>query len=599
MKLIISFREVLDFELPNSKFILVSKFNSHALVDNAIHFLIEDIYINDPEFLLEEEKKYTNYINDLSEDLADVFTASKTTLYFVMMAFENWKTTIENIINTNYIHEVIFSDLVFQSFYLPFYEAESEVTKPLYYEPFDFISSGLFDYLKQEHKNISISITKEHSRFSLFKRVFIRRYGLLSVKIVLQTLELLKRFSFRKRLMPLSKKFVFLSRGVAHSQYVVDFAKYYNDDVCIYASDGLRTLGKNKSFLIKSGLTQNDYVNSTEVSSLLTLYKSIFHILKLLFKYNFKYKSKLRSLDKKYNFAYSSSINEMIIHYLETHIYVSNLKRFLTNSADKGKPSELVVSCEIYTQYSYFIALLGRSSNIKTIQLISVAMNIVPLPRYFFCGKAVFNQKQVFRQFEEHNPSLKGIATYWGNLTFDENVVSTTKKLIPGKLRVVYFSQPVADEENDFVIIDKLLELQTKISLEIIIKQHPREDLDKFSRYGTKVTVYSGTVSLKDVIHEADIAIVKFSAVEHYLLNYGIPTIYCSFSEIARLSMTNIINTGYKGIAFSPLDLENMLLNIESLEKVYFEFRNQELFNRFENKGINVFRENLMKYVNE
>jgi hypothetical protein len=599
MKLVISFREVLNFKLPDSEFILVSKFNSHSLIDNVTHFLIEDIYINDSGFLRDEEKKYAQYINELPGDLADVFTASKTTLYFVMMAFENWRATIERILQANYIDEIIFSDLVFQHFYLPFYEAESEVTKPLYYEPFDFISTGLFDYLSEKHKTISISIKKEHSKFSLFKRVFIRRYGLLSVKIFLQTIQLIKRFSFRKRLMPLSKRFLLLSRGVAHSQYVLDFAKYYSDDVCIYASDGLRTLGKNNSFLNKGGLAQGDYVDSMEISSLLTLYKSAFHIFKLLLKYNLKYKGKLKMLDKQYKLAYSSSVNEMIIHYLETHIYVSNLKRFLVNSANKGKPTELLVSCEIYTQYSYFIALLGRNSNIKTIQLISVAMNIVPLPRYFFCGKAVFNQKQVYRQFEEHNPSLKDIATYWGNLTFDENAVSAAKKSGTGKLSIVYFSQPVADEENDFVIIDKLLQLQARIPLEIMIKQHPREEPDKFSRYGKHVTVYSGTVSLKDAIHGADIAIVKFSAVEHYLLNYGIPTIYCSFSEIARLSMTNIISTGYKGIAFSPLDLENILLNAEGLGKIYYEFRNQELFNRFENKGINVFRENLVKYADE
>ncbi len=598
MKLIIAFTDQVDHQSVDGEFVVISKYKHHGQIEGGIHYLVEDVYVDDQVFLSQEEIKYDKYFRKLSPKLQDIFNSSKTTLYFVMMAFRNWQNTLDEVLLAYNIEEIIFTDIVNQNEYLPFYEAESEVTKPLYYNTYDFISISLYNYVNKSRKGYRITILKNHSRLSLLKRVFLRRYALLILKFLIQVGQVLKN-TFKKKVNAESKRYVFLSRGVAHSQYLLDYAKSNAKNVTLYLSDGLRTLGKNNAFVENGNLAPQSIVQSSNVSSLSNLLISFFDIVKTLVIYKTTVEKKLRSLDLEFGFAYSSAINEMIIHYLETEIYVRNLETYLRREIKNGTKPEVLVSCEIYTQYSYFISLLGKKLNIKTLQLISVAMNIVPLPKYFFCDKAIFNQKNVLKDFEVKNERFKDVATYWGNLTFDENDLAERQIGSDKVLKIIYFSQPVADEENDFVIIDSLIKLGESIAIEIFIKQHPRESEMKFARYGEQVVILSGTTSLKEAIKDAHLAIVKFSAVEHYLLNYGIPTIYCAFSEIAKLSMTGVIQTGYKGIAYSSDELQNLILNKDFLFSVYKSFRKEELLNRFENKGLISFNENLLKFTNE
>lgn len=599
MKVFIKFNEPVLIDLPTAGYIVLSKFRSDAEKYNGFHKLVEDVHIADADFLRSEVLKFDEYIAQLPKNLSDIFKASKTSLYFVMMALENWKAGLRDLLAADRVDEVVFTEMLDQDFYLPFYEAEWEVTKRLQYETYDFISSALYKFLAANYPAVKLTVLKKHSRFKLRKRIFIRRYGLLALKAVLQAGRFLKGIKPSSKTEKDAKPVIFLSRGVAHSQYVVDYVKEFADQSEIYISDGLRTTGKNKAFLTNCNLTEDDYIDSFSDASIATFFSCVISILSILLSYKIRYKEKLRKLDKKYGLAYSSAVTEMIIHSLETHIYISNLERFIKKRAINGGLPKVLISCEIYTQYTYFIAALGAKYNIKTIQLISVAMNAGFLPQYFYCDKALFNQRQILNDFKQNNPALAYKSDYWGNLTFNEHQSERIKKALSEKLTVIFFSQPTIDEENDFAILNCLTALKKEMPLNIVVKPHPREKLEKFSNYKDHITIYPATAALADVITTADLAIVKFSAVEHYLLNYGIPTLYAAFSQIAKNGINNIINSGYEGITFSVPELKEQIVKFPKIADSYKKFRNNEMLKRFENKGIYSFHNNLDAYINE
>ncbi|MGV8879144.1 MAG: hypothetical protein ACOH2A_08950 [Sphingobacteriaceae bacterium] len=600
MKILISFTEHISFDLPQHDYIILSKFKSHSIKYGTAHKLIEDVHVDDKELLLEEEGKYNEYIANLPEDISEIFISSKTSLYFVIMALENWKIAVKTLVDEYQIDEVVFLELIDQNFYMPFYEAEGEVTKRLNYETYDFISIHLYNYIKANYNNINLTINKKRSNLKLRKRILIRRYGLFIIKILLQGWQYVKFYKFGFVPFSPTTEILFLSRGMAHSQYVVDYIKEFSSLSKVYFSDGLRTLGKNEQFLSKSSCSKNDCINSVKAASLYNFIKSVVQVTFILIKYKVVYERRLKFLDIRYKMPYSSSINEMIIHYLETHVYVSNLKLFLKKQKARNEVlPKVIITCEIYTQYTYFLAKLGKSCKIKTIQLISVAMNTGYLPQYFFCDRVLFNQKQILKNFQNKNQYLSYKCDYWGNLTFNELASTYKRKEFDEKLKVVFFSQPVIDEENDFIILSVLQLIKKNCSIDIFVKPHPRESPEKFFNYINDIQILSNTISLHEAVEFADVAIVKFSAVEHYLLNYGIPTIYCAFSQTAKNAISDIIKTGYKGIAFSQNDLISLVTDFPKLLGYYSLFRNDEMNRRFENMGLYSFHNSLLKFINE
>jgi hypothetical protein len=599
MKIFIVFSENIVPDSPKSSDIILSKFKSLSAKYGDVHKLTENVLINDPEFLRSAEVVFEEYISLLPKYLQDIFISSKTSLYFVMIALENWRRSLDNLISEYPVEEIVFTEIIHQDFYLPFYEAEGEVTKALSYEPYDFISIALCNFVKSQYPAIKITVVKEHSKLKLRKRIFVRRYVLLLLKVLLQGWQCLKAVKFSLKKARPVKPVIFLSRSVAHSQYVVDYVKEFTAQSELYISDGLRTIGKNAGFLSNYDQSTNDYINSVDRASFFTFISSTWQVLLILVKYKIFYKRKLKPLDEKYGVSYSSSITEMIIHYLETHVYVANLETLVRREKAHNNLPKVLITCEIYTQYTYFIAKLGAKYNIKTIQLISVAMNTAFLPQYFFCDKVLFNQVWVMDKFKQNHPYLASKCAYWGSLSFNELQSVKARRNLSEKLSVIFFSQPVIDEENDFIILDCLREIKQAVPIEILVKQHPREKPEKFSNYINDIKVFSGTASLNEVVEQADLAIVKFSAVEHYLLNYGIPTIYCAFSKVARSTITNITETGYKGIAYTPEELKELVIDFPAITAEYIEFRKEEMFKRFENKGIFSFNENLVRYIND
>ncbi|MCO5949297.1 hypothetical protein [Mucilaginibacter flavidus] len=597
MKLFILFSENIEFDLPESNYIILSKFKSHSSRYGHVHEKLEDVHVNDIDFLKQEELIYDEYTRQLPKSLADVFISSKTSLYFVMMALENWKITVKRLIEEYSIEEIVFTELLDQNFYMPFYEAEGEVTKPLQYEAYDFISKLLYGFINRNYPRIEVNIIKKHSVLTLRKRILARRYGLFIYKVLLQA-----KLYFKLKINSAAKikDILFLSRGLAHSQYIVDYVREFNEQSDIYASDGLRTQGKNKEFLRNSGLGKDDYIDNIETTSFLGFLASVWFVLALLLKYKIVYQHKLKRTDKKYGFPYSNAVTEMIIHSLEAQVYTSGLERLIKRQKKEGaRIPKTLITCEIYTQYAYFIAELGKKYDIKTIQLISVAMSTGYLPHFFFCDQVLFNQRKVLEAFKSNNQYLAHKCDYWGNLTFNECGDIHRKDAGDGVLRVVQFTQPVLDEENDFAILDTLLDIKNDRQIEITVKPHPRESPEKFSNYDNEVQICSSTISLQAAIENADLALVKFSAVEHYLLNYGIPTIYCAFSQMAKNGISEVIKTGYKGIAFSAEELKELVVGFPGIVPFYKDFRENEMFKRFENKGIYYFRNSLLKYINE
>ncbi|MDA8692803.1 hypothetical protein N9L92_01985, partial [Saprospiraceae bacterium] len=150
---------------------------------------------------------------DFFGDLRKIFEASLPAFYnHVYGNYVKWFHGLNEVLNGNPgINEIVLSDAIEKSNYIPFYESEGEVNRKLFYNSYDFIPRLLFSWLRSEGYNCTIY--RRRSRIKLMFNVFMRRYALLHLMVLIIALKKI-RYIFNsnkiKRPSPYSKKLKFI-----------------------------------------------------------------------------------------------------------------------------------------------------------------------------------------------------------------------------------------------------------------------------------------------------------------------------------------------------------------------------------------------------
>ncbi len=486
-----------------------------------------------------------------------------------------WIDTIELALAKHNFDEIIIVGYTKHIGYLPYYEAEGEIGSQLLYKDYDVIPALIEKYFSE--KEIKVKIEQKKSVIKLRLRIFIRRYVLLVYKVFAF---LLKKFKTRKfKTHPIdfkTIKFLFSTRSIAHSEYMYNFFNAYNKETIVHVNDGIHAGNKNLNFIDKQG-----YKNVS------TLYKTVstrkvvfvfFVILKAVLQVKKDSSINVRGI----TMNISSSIIEMLISYFDALIYKESI---LTTIKDN---KVILVTGEMYTPYAYVVSEIGKETGNLTVQLQTTAMMVRREPNFVYCDKFLMNSKANSKAFKKLYPKNSNYIDYYGSLLYNEKNSETIEDRRELK-KLIYFTQPLIEEDIEFKIIDKLIELESTYNYKTYIKLHPRERTNKLDRYNNSLNVIDNNLIFKEYIADFDLAVIRNTSLGSSIILEGVPIITCLLSKSAQNSKMDYINKDYYGTIFFIDELQGKIENFERLKNEFINYREDYVKVNDLTKGIHNF----------
>jgi hypothetical protein len=549
-----------------------------------------DNYVSVNSFQVDEKtisEFYTSFVAESSRfddvDLLHIAKACNNNLYTNHLVLFKWKEAIDTILAKHDISEVIVTDLVSSMDYAPYYEAEGEAHVRLMYKPYDFIPSVLHAYLKRKY-SLRPRVLRHRSKALLLLRIVVRRYVLLLVKLLFYIFKLLK-FKFSKHVSitnntKLSGN-VFTTRSIAHYDAIQKVSSQSGNDI-VFCGEGAFTFLDNYTF------TKKNY----ELTESFLFHISLFDLIKYL-KTAVSRLTNL-SVDKHINYdnmqiPYRDSLKEMCISYFEVDLLECAQSRFISK-CDLNDNSILFTS-EMYTPFAYSHARLGKELNIKTVQLQTTNMFVVYEPNFLYCDYFIFNSRTLVESYKEKYPENAEKTPFLGNFMVEKP--SSEIKSFEKLSRVLYFTQPLTDEDIEQEILKKLCMLSEELHFTLLVKLHPRDTRAKLANFEGLLKVVDESASFDDYMRGIDVCVLKTSSIASKIVLKGVPILYCLYSEWARNGELDYIDFSYAGTTTKLAELEAAIKAPKSLLSSYAQYRTKYINQNGLDSGYDEFMDNL------
>jgi hypothetical protein len=267
----------------------------------------------------------------------------------------------------------------------------------------------------------------------------------------------------------------------------------------------------------------------------------------------------------------SDSLVEIVISHFEVDVYEKALDNFLKIELGEClSESSFLFTAEMYTPYAFSAAKVARKYSLQSFQLQTTNMFVTIEPDYIYCDYFFYNSKMLADEFNK--VSDKENAKYLGNFTSEKppKVLLNTFSL----QKVMYFTQPLTDEDIEKEIIQFLLGLKSEYGFELYIKLHPRDKIDKLTRFKTELDgIVHNESDFEDYMEDIDLAVLKTSSIASKIVLCGVPIIYCLFSEWARNGNLDYLDKSYLGSATNFKELKRGIENYEELVKDFKLYR--------------------------
>lgn len=462
------------------------------------------------------------------------------------------------------ITEIVISDIINYSSYLPYYEAEGEINKKRFYKPYDFIPKIIEQYFEKDY---TVKYFKIRSTILLKARIFARRYVLLGLKMSMHIfLQIKSAFS-----VSISKhefddiEYIFATRGVAHTHYFMPICKALKDKMLIHTSDSLGLSEQNTNYARKK-LTSYRLVSQYENLSLGDYVKALKRVLSLIS----KKKNISTSLEiEGVKFSMQSVFVEIAIYLLEVFLHQISLQKLIAKIANRSEKISIITG-EMLTPYpSYIHEISTKYANIRSLQIQTTLLMLHPFTQFAFCDAFVFKGYTEWEYFIKENGE-HGKYQFWGGLIGDS---STEKRELKN---VVFFTQPYQKEEEKDILV-ALIALSETLGFNLAIKFHPRENPNKYQSFERHFNVIPSGEQLEDYIFNYECAIIRISSIAHEIIQYNIPTVFCLFGEESRGVKGSYLSHDYFGTVFNKEKLQNVLEEYSELDIRFKAFRNEYL----------------------
>lgn len=562
MKLILVFNKLAEVSKKNE-----IGSNDHIICNGNLDdyekcYDINDTSINFEYYRDEWDKAITNYFltNSLSSFQKDLILSSALNFFmhnyrFLLM----WIETVKSKVDSNNYDEVVFSDYI-KLDYLPYYEAEGEINKQLFYKKFDFIPFYLFKFLEKSYPNLKLRILNNKSKIELLFRVFTRRYVLLCLKFLLHLSNILKN----KKTDDLDNsnlKILILSRGIAHTNYVKGLLEL-NQNIFLHASDGMFSKNANTEYAFKINksrlYTQYNYLSFADLTEIFwNLFTNLFN-------------KRIPNLDLNLiSLNFNSLIKEMIIAQLEVDLHV----RSVYNVVSKVKSNFKIITCEMISQYPLWLnRQFEINKNVKVLQLQTTSLDLFPVPNFVHTDAFLFKSTKDLDYFKNLFPNESDKLKFYGNLSYNnKSIIKTGKEL----KNLIYLTQPY-ELDNQISIIKYLVQLASFKGFNLFVKPHPRENLKQLSGelsgIGSKISFLDKDIDLNSLRLLADLVILRTSSMSQDLYLNRIPTINVLLTNFDVNLKAEYLVANQPNVVKSLVDLENLINNYSIFLTEFLDF---------------------------
>jgi hypothetical protein len=479
--------------------------------------------------------------------IRDAFIANFHNFYFhIFRNIYKWIINLEAQLERYPDAQIVLTDIVCGT-YMPLYEAEGEINKPLFYKSYDFIPQIIHTYLTMQ--GISCSFIRRQSRLKRSIRIFFRRYILLTFKPFYYTIQAL-RSKISKQEHAKDKKILLLSRSIAHTHLLFPLMDISNEFTMLY-SEGFFTRGINSRFFLErkgKGVFLDSYYSIT------IIWQRFIAIVSLLLRSSRSIKKNAELMGLK--LPLRSLLQEMLISYYDAIIYSSAVKKYISNSGN----IKAIVTAETFTQYPYVLkSSLSDNKKIKLVQVANGALDILPNVKFVFADRLAITSHSVFDDYQNLHPKEKNKMVYWG----DTKKVAQSVMNKQNFQKVLFFSQPYEFESQNRILYF-LHQYSSLTGIKVSVKLHPRDTQTRKTVVRLGFEIVETSSLFNEYIREYDLAITRTSSIFKDIILSGVPFISVLFSEVEKSTNIEFIRpeyfTRFPGIyAFNENDLKSLL----------------------------------------
>jgi hypothetical protein len=570
--------------------------------------VIADIYHSKftlDDFAFDRQKYVTDFKNfsiqirpGFSNLQLEVFEAHSGNFFnnYLIVLFK-WINAIDQLVIRFPDLKIVISDMVVSGRYIPYYEAEGEINRGILYYKYDSIPSHLFNHYTKKR---DIKVLKIHSKFLFTLRVFARRYVLLLFKLFLGLgYKFLSLFSKRSRWIinnELNYHLFFLSRGSAHTDYMQDYLVNNEGNSTLHLSEGLFNYGRNEKKVQQSNL--RSVIRDKHYVTFSNFFCSFYTVSCLLFS---PPPSKLFEFETN---GIVINLSDVFVEFLIFHQEVLQYKNSIRNfikifRADNYLKKIVLFTGEFYGPYAYITGKVSKELGLPSFQLQNFICDITEDLNILACSGILFYSQKEKQKFSDSFPSQASSFHYWGNIKLNVAELQLSKRNSRVR-RVVYFSQPKVVDEEQKIIIEKLIEHSRLMHYKLTIKLHPRENRgDYFYLEKYNIEILDGMTDLSKIANEIDLAVIQTSAVGQQIILLGIPLIISRISSYTRSIKPDYLDINYYGCVTSDLELIDRINNYDMLLKKFSIYRNWLIYSNGWNLNQKVFHESVLKFLNE
>lgn len=587
-RLVLVFGSV-DFPLEANDILVYNQ--KGGLPQDITSVCINDARLNRQEWAQRYDDFLASNLIEGAEDYNAVITGCNKNLSRSHHYIFNWIITLDNLMKEHEVTTVLITDLVNSFGFAPYYEAEGEVNKEFFYKRYDFIPALIKRYL-ETRAGVEVKVLRHHSKVRQWFRRLLRRYFLLFAKcfFYLRALGSLKKKTATYPELEEGDILVLNTRTPAHHK-VFDLIERKYSNTIFFCAELTSSLGTNYQYAIEKG--------SRAVS--FGAYISHFDLIRIMFKcLRFVWLSNVKYPYFEYlgvKVAYYDSYKEMVIAFFEAWVYQISLERFISELEQKYSRRVRLGTGEMFTPQAYITALVGKKYNCSTYQIQTTAISPLKEPNFVHCDFFLFHGLMLANRYQLDNPENKTRGRFIGNIQYSSQNASSEGVADEHNdvKKVVYFSQPVIDEDIEFEIIETLIGARGKFGYELLVKMHPRDSMNKFSRYSEALTMIDNNVPMDEYLKGVSLAVLKNSSIATDILIMGVPIIYCLFSEYMRNIRLDFLDPEYMGTLEQPDLLIPTLSAFKELKADFELYKQRYLVNNYDSKGVEEFLDNLIK----
>lgn len=568
MRLVLAFSE--DFAFDQDDLIIFGHDADFSSALNAVN--IQSMKIDEKEISNYFERHVEMSSRHCSAELLGILKGCNNNLFTNHLTLFKWQSAIRYAFENYDIKQVVITDAIHSNSYAPYYEAEGEAHVRLFYKIFDFIPYVLYQFLVDSYPQIDVNIIRWRSRFLRQIRIFIRRDVLLifkasffAVKICLSKLKSSKDRDIRCTFRDNSK--IVITRSIAHLDGIKKIADSDANNFTFFCGEGIFTFGDNFSYTADRFNRVFSFLSFINLSDVFRCFLSVIRLRKSIVK--------LDSISyKKVCYSYSSPLVEMIIANFDVELFEIALKRFLAaHGLAKNQISGILYCTEMYTPYALSVAKIGKKVGLMTLQIQTTNMFAMYEPNYIHCDYFIFSTKKLLKSFVEKYPERAHKVLFLGNYQYP--LIQRQKNLNNEDRikKVVYFTQPVTDEDIEQEIISKLCLLSVRLDFELYIKLHPRDNVSKVERFLARCKLIEASKSFDEYMVNIDLAVLKTSSIAANIVLSGVPVLYCLFSDWAKNGALDYIDFDYFGTVTGIDMLESRISNFSQITKSFNIYR--------------------------